>query len=126
MSKVPWDSLYTNNCPPNSAQDGNVNPVYRLVRNRNKIDVNDFAPHQWLNLGNISNINCSACATSVFESLKHITDLRNMPNMQKKSLVYIAEGCINSGEGKIEYGINTHINWWITIPDPHKNFRILP
>ncbi len=122
---VPWHSLYSKNCPPSTAIDSDESPVYRLVKNKNQLNIADFAPHRWISPAKYPN-KCDLCATSVFNDLKKAKKVMMMPNIRKKGLKDIAEGSIQCGDGKLQYDKNNHINWWIITHEPHLQFKATP
>jgi len=119
-----WQHLYTSQCPPSDAINANITPVYRLVNGLN-ISKKDFEPHrvkfphkmQYQNL-------CIALGTSVYSDYSKILECQKVfPGFAKKK---IAQGRIEQSDGKVSYGKDSHITWWIERNDPHVNFVVLP
>ncbi len=119
-----WQHLYTQNCPPKTAINDDVNPVYRFVDNAN-LNKKDFEPHR-VKFPNAKKFQteCIFLGTSVF------TDHTMMLHLQQRFPAFakmkIAQGRIEKSDGKISYGKNFHITWWVEASNPESNFQVIP
>jgi len=120
-----WNQLYNAKCPPANATKENVDHVYRFVLGMN-ITARDFEPQiiKYPKKKYPHNKKCEFSATSVWDDYnKAINMKKKIPGFKNK---LIAKGCITQTDGEILRDKNHHINWWVTINNPHSNFRIFP
>jgi hypothetical protein len=119
-----WKYLYTQHCPPSNAINDDVDPVYRFVDDAN-ISEKDFEPHR-LKFPNKMQYQtqCEALGTSVFTDYSVM--LQYQQRFPRLAKMKIAQGRIEKSDGRILFGQNKHVTWWVEMNNPSINFKVKP
>lgn len=116
-----WSHLYTEDCPPNNAQNQTINPVFRFVES-NDIDAKDFEPLILKFPNKEKYQNCLGKGTSIFSSYKTMLEYQKIfPYFRKCK---IANGRIDEDDGKTIIGKDNHITWWVETNTPQSKFTV--
>jgi hypothetical protein len=107
-----WGDHYPEACPPDNAKSKDIEPVYRLTLNYPPTD-EDFLSHKELRKSYPPELECKACAISVFSNLNQIEKAK------KKIVLFKNKGHIVKGKIAKETGVvsepdhKSHISWWV-------------
>lgn len=119
----PWNIDYDLLCHfKTKALEQDVDPVYRLISGTSPT-LSDFEPKYF---AFSMKGKCIGFGTSVFKD-KDDNKLKNIMKTPNYKCKNIAVGRIGKKDGKVLHSEkSSHITWWITINEPHKQFKILP
>ncbi|WP_156922553.1 hypothetical protein [Cohnella thermotolerans] len=100
------------NCPPQEAQEKNIETVYRLTLNNPPLD-EDFLSHIEANKQYPPGKECVASSVSVYKDKEEAEKQKNkIPAYKRRG--FIAAGPIEANTGVVlESKLSSHVDWWL-------------
>jgi hypothetical protein len=100
------------NCPPETAKNKDIEPVYRLTLNNPPIE-DDFLSHIESDKQYPKGEDCLAASVSVYKDKEDvIKQKKKIPAYKRNG--FIAKGSIRTSSGVVhESNSSSHVEWWL-------------